>query len=247
MIPIDRLCYHSKLRYESPAVKLAFALITLTFCVVNRFAPFSLVILVIMGMLTVIKGGIPFFRYIKILTVPLVFLLMSSVAIAFDFGFWYITYSDASVRYAVNLIITALSAVSCLYFLSLTTPMTDILAVLSAMRVPHLIIELMMLIYRFIFLLLDTADAIQTAQDCRLGNRDYKTSLKSFSALCSALMVRAVTRSRVLYQAMEARCYDGTFKFLSEAKPASKRYKILLTIYALAFLIFTFRRFYYGQ
>lgn len=246
MIPIDKLCYHSKLRYESPGVKLSFSLITLAACVANRSAVLSLVILVIMGMLTVVRGGIPFSRYLKLMTVPLVFLLMSTLAIAFDFGFWYITCSAASVYYAANLVITALAAVSCLYFLSLTTPMTDILAVLSAMHMPRTIIELMLLIYRFIFLLLEIADAVQVSQYSRLGNRDYKTSIKSFSALCSILMIRAVTRSRVLYQAMEARCYDGTFRFLNEAKRASKKNKVLLTLYGLAFLIFTLWRFYYG-
>ena len=80
----------------------------------------------------------------------------------------------------------------------------------------------MLLIYRFIFVLLDTASAITTSQHCRLGNRDYKTALKSFGLLGSALMLRAVTRSNRLYTAMEARCYDDTIRVLSQTHPPKK-------------------------
>lgn len=125
--------------------------------------------------------------------------------------------------YAVQLILTALGAVSCLYFLSFTTPMPDILEVLGKLHCPGLLIELMLLIYRFIFILLNTASAITTSQNCRLGNKDYRTSLKSFGLLGSVLMMRAISRSNKLYDAMEARCYDGRIQVLSENQPPRKK------------------------
>lgn len=257
MIPIDKLCYHSRLRYASPGAKLGLSCITLLLCVVHRMSWLSILILVVMGILTVCRGGIPFSRYLKLLTVPLVFLLLSTLAIAFDisktpqdlltvslpFGGWLLTCSLSGAIYCIRLISTAMGAVSCLYFLSLTTPMTDILTVLSVFHMPKLMVELMMLIYRFIFLLLDTAQSIQTAQQSRLGNRDFRTSIHSFSAMCSALMVRAVTRSRVLYEAMESRCYDGSLQFLSEAAAASPFQKGALWIYGSVTLILTLWRF----
>ena len=67
---------------------------------------------------------------------------------AFPVGDWYITGSRDSVRDGALLWAVALSAVSCLYFLSLNTTMTDILEVLRKLHVPALLIELMLLIYR---------------------------------------------------------------------------------------------------
>ena len=84
----------------------------------------------------------------------------------------------------------------------------------------------MLLIYRYIFLLLDISFCISLSQDSRLGNRDLKTSMRSFGAMVSVLLIRAMARSGALYDAMEARCYDGRLQVLDEQYPP-KRTEIL--------------------
>ena len=139
MIAIDKLCYNSRLRYENAGEKSAFAVITLCICVMSRSIAVAGVVLAVTGILTVKKGGVPVFRYLKFLTIPLAFLLLSTLAILFHIkrepldlfaiplGGWYLTAGTDSFFYAVQLVFTALAAVSCLYFLSFTTPMPDIL------------------------------------------------------------------------------------------------------------------------
>lgn len=253
MITIDKLCYNSKLRYENAGEKFAFSMITLLFCVMSRSIAVACIVLAVTGILTVYKGGIPVSRYLQFITVPLAFLLMSTAAIVLNLkrapldlfsipiGGWYLTGSTEALLYALQLILTALSAVSCLYFLSMTTPMPDILNVLGKLHCPKLMIELMLLIYRFIFVLLDTAYYISTSQNSRLGNKDYKTSMKSFGCLGSILMIRAVKRSNALYSAMEARCYDGTIHVLNETYPPKKSvivWIVLFELFLLALIIF---------
>ena len=165
MIVIDKLCYHSRLRYENAGEKFAFAIITLCICVMSRSIAVAGIVLAVTGVLTVKKGGVPVSRYLRFLTAPIIFLLLSTIAIMFHLsrtpmdmfavpvGNWYITTSYSSFFYAVQLIFTALGAVSCLYFLSFTTPMPDILQVLEKLHCPKLLMELMLLIYRFIFVL----------------------------------------------------------------------------------------------
>ena len=89
----------------------------------------------------------------------------------------------------------------------------------------------MMLIYRFIFLLLDCAGKISVAQHSRLGNRDFRTSLSSFASLVSCLFIQSVRRSGILYDAMEARCYDGDFSVLSESLPPNPSHLVLITAF----------------
>ena len=48
--------------------------------------PVSCFVLVIMGILSVWKGGIPFSCYMRYMGVPLVFLLLSSLAIIINFS-----------------------------------------------------------------------------------------------------------------------------------------------------------------
>lgn len=257
MLAIDRLCYQSGLRYENAGEKFAFSVITLCICVMSRSIFVACIVLAVTGGLTVLKGKTPVFRYLKFLTVPLAFLLVSTLAImlnirkapmdlfALPVGSWYLTCGRDSFFYGVQLILTALSSVSCLYFLSLTTPMPDILKVLKKLHCPRLLMELMLLIYRFIFILLETAAGISISQRCRLGNRDYRTALKSFGMLGSALLIRAINRSNRLFDAMEARCYDGTIRVLSENRPPKRKHVWFIILFDTAlFLIALWRRFY---
>lgn len=252
MLTIDKLCYTSNLRYVNAGEKFAFAMLTLLLCVCSRSIAVALVVLAATGFLTVSRGGIPFFRYRRLMAIPLVFLILSTLAIIVNFsaepldafavpvGSIYITGSFASLRFAAQLILTALASVSCLYFLSLNTPMTDILQVLRSMHCPKIIMELMLLTYRFIFILLSISSAITTSQHSRLGNKDLKTSYQSFGAMASALLIRAFKKSNALYDAMESRCYDGSILVLTEDHPPVKReilYIVLFDLLLLAYIL----------
>lgn len=233
MIVIDKLCYSSKLRYVNPYEKFFFAMLTLIFCIVNRSFAIDIFVLILNAYLTVYKGGVKAHRYFKLMTVPLVFLVLSTVAIivniskepldafAIPLGSIYLTGSTVGIIKGISLILTALAAVSCLYFLSLSTTMTDVLMVLESMKVPSIVIELMLLIYRFIFIMMETASNISVSQISRLGNRNLKTSRKSFAQLVQALFIRSMKRSSALYDAMEARCYKGKILVLNEHRPKS--------------------------
>ena len=132
MITIDKLCYTSRLRYENAAEKFAFAVITLIICVMSRSMVIAGIVLAVTGILTVWKDlhSFPLFRYLHFLSVPLAFLFLSTLAIlvnvkqkpldlfAIKIGNWYLTGSTYGAFYALQLILTALAAVSCLYFLN---------------------------------------------------------------------------------------------------------------------------------
>lgn len=257
MLTIDKLCYNSKLRYVNAGEKFAFTMLTLLLCVCSRSIVIACIVLTATGILTVYKGGIPLFRYVRFMTVPLAFLILSTLAIIFNIsrtpldlfaipiGNWYLTGSKEAILYALQLILTALSSVSCLYFLSFNTPMPDILNVLGSLHCPKILMELMLLIYRFIFILLSVSSAITNSQHSRLGNKDYKTSLKSFSALASVLLVRSFKRANALYDAMESRCYDGTIRVLNETYPPDKRHILAIIIFEMLLLLLTIlERFY---
>ena len=257
MLTIDKLCYNSKLRYVNAGEKFAFTMLTLLLCVCSRSIVIACIVLTATGILTVYKGGIPLFRYVRFMTVPLAFLILSTLAIIFNIsrtpldlfaipiGNWYLTGSKEAILYALQLILTALSSVSCLYFLSFNTPMPDILNVLGSLHCPKILMELMLLIYRFIFILLSVSSAITNSQHSRLGNKDYKASLKSFSALASVLLVRSFKRANALYDAMESRCYDGTIRVLNETYPPDKRHILAIIIFEMLLLLLTIlERFY---
>lgn len=235
---IDKLAYSSELRYKSPFLKSAFAVGTLLICVAARSFVVSTIVLFMMGCLTVFYSRTSLFHYIKLMMAPFTFLALGTVAIAVNFtqapmdlcsipiGAHYLAVSYTSLYYAIRLIVVSLASISCLYFLTLTTPVLDLLAVLRRLHCPWIIIELMMLIYRYIFVLLDMAISITNAQNCRLGNRDAKTAIQGMGLMLSVLLIRALNKSTLLFEAMESRCYDGEVRVLDESKPSSRKEKL---------------------
>jgi cobalt/nickel transport system permease protein len=81
-------------------------------------------------------------------------------------------------------------------------------------RVPELLIDLATLMYRFIFVLLESLERMLIAQESRLGYRTYRRGMVSAGLLGSQLFIDAYRRSQRLQTALEARGYDGVLRVL---------------------------------
>ena len=81
MIIIDKLCYRSKLRYVSAAEKLLYAVSSLMICVLTRSYAAALIVFIANGILTVGKGKIPLSCYVRLLMIPIVFLIVGTGAV----------------------------------------------------------------------------------------------------------------------------------------------------------------------
>ena len=75
----------------------------------------------------------------------------------------------------------------------------------------------MELIYRFIFVLMDTAGRIRVAQESRLGYGSFRKSLDHMGDLVSLVFLRAWRKGDKVYTALESRGYDGSLSTLSAA------------------------------
>lgn len=235
MIMIDKLAYTSRLRYISPYLKTFFAITALVICVCSASFAAPVYVMALMGGCVIGYGTVSLSYYIKLMRIPAAFLLLGTITIicnisevpfdlwAIPIGRYYLTGSRETMMMALRLMARAFACVSCLYFLALTTPLPDILEVMRTIKIPSVIIELMLLIYRFIFILLEMAGAILISQKCRLGHKDAGTSIRSAGKMLAVLLVRAYQKADRLYDAMEARGYDGTIRVLSVRKRASKR------------------------
>lgn len=259
MLNIDRYAYSSKLRHKNPQSKLAFALFTLVVCIWADSIPVSLIILSMMAWVTVRKGGTPFLLFLKLMFIPMSFLALGILTVAFavsesDAGFlWHVPafgrycgISETGIVTAAVLFFKALGAVSCLYYLSLSTPMADLLYAFRKMRCPKLAAELMGLIYRFIFILLETAETMATAQTARMGYDRLSNGFRSLGMLVSALFVRSLRRADAIYTALEARGYDGEINVLEERFEISFSEKIQPVIINLFLIMLTLLLRHYG-
>ncbi|PLX78233.1 MAG: cobalt ECF transporter T component CbiQ [Desulfuromonas sp.] len=217
---IDRFAYLNRWRRRHPAEKAGIAILCLLACLLSRSVMVPLLAAFFMGLLTVVGARIPWRTYWRLLLVPLGFLLFGSLAILIDlpangFDIREIRLATGNVPVAALLVSRSFGAVCSLLFLALTTPMTDILTLLRRCGFPALLLELMLLAYRQIFLLLDTAARIRQAQEARLGYLSWFGGLRSFGLLGAALLRQTFQQSRQLHLALQSRGYRDDIRVLS--------------------------------
>jgi len=198
-----------------------------------------------MGLITITMAKIPGRFYCKLLLIPLSFVLLSAAVVAFMYGTGnslfgvHIFGLNLSVReeganLALLLIARTFGGMCSLFFVALTTPMIDIFAVQKSLRIPDSVIELSMMIYRYIFVFLDQAAMIHSAQVMRLGDARLKNSLNSFAMLSSALFLRSWEQGERLMVAMDARCYDGKLDLAEQAGKTDTRAVFAVAAYLAA-------------
>lgn len=250
MLKIDQYAYSNRLRSTHPAEKSAFALITLIICLASSSWITSLVITLLMAGAIVLRAGIPMRFYLKLISIPMSFLILGVLTIAVSFSrgplpfLWAVKIwgfnlgvTAGGLRTAINLFCKSLGAVSCLHFLSLTTPMVEIISVLKRLKVPNLFIELMTLIYRYIFVFIETADKIYTSQSSRCGYVSAKRSYYSLAQLASSLFIKSYCSSQMLHTSLMARCYKGELNVLELSHVSSKKNIALVAIINLGLIL----------
>ena len=244
----DTLAARSGLRRVSPGLKTAFSVGTLLLCVGAADAVVGASVAISMLLLIWRLGGVPLGRILRLLGLPLVFLIVSCLVILLDFapepiGIWrlslgstWICVTRESLHRTITLFFQAMGAVCCLYFLSTSTPMPQVIEVLRRCHVPELIIELMYLIYRYLFMLLQVQQQMTVAASARLGYHGWRRSVTTAGKISGALLAASFRRSSLCYDAMEARGYDGTLRFLTRMPPLRKKHVLGAAAYGLALL-----------
>jgi cobalt/nickel transport system permease protein len=158
----------------------------------------------------------------KAFTAPLSFLAIGAITLAFQVDYHlHVSLAPGGLELAGRLGARAFAGVTCLLFLALTTPAADLVAGMRRLGVPTEIAEMALLMYRFLFLLTDTAEAMNAAQTARLGHVTYNRHMKSLSLLIANLMPRAFARARSLEVGLAARGWRGELKVLSPVRRAS--------------------------
>jgi cobalt/nickel transport system permease protein len=231
---LDDYAQSSALRETDPRLKLFLGLGAILFCVSSATPIAPLFIAVTMSLITLRLAKIPARFYFTLLLVPLSFSLLSAVVVAFMyggghqlFGFTVLSLNlgirEEGANLAMLLIARTIGGMCSLFFLALTTPMMEIFSILGSLGLPDFLVELSMLIYRYIFVFLDQAATIHSAQVMRLGDAGLKNSINSFAMLSSVLFLRSWEQGERLIVAMDARCYDGKLDLMEQPGRAEPR------------------------
>lgn len=177
-----------------------------------------------MLLLTTSVAGIPIDKYLKILAIPISFLLISTITIlisisgedayiwSIKIGSKYIGVTNESIVQSINITIRVFASLSATFFLALTTSLNNLIKVFKKMGIPNTIIELLVLIYRSIFIFIEESKEIYTSQEIRFGYSNFKNSFRSTSLLMKSLFIRVLLRYEDMVVALDCKLYNGEFK-----------------------------------
>jgi cobalt/nickel transport system permease protein len=241
-IHIDTLAYRNRLRDLPPAQKLCFAIVMLLLALVTHY-PIQIAILGWMSVWIVFHAGIPCRIYSSMMLGVMTFLATGIPALAIEYtrsispairadslwqiGVWggELYLSRQGSLQAIEVSMRSLASTSALFFIVLTIPALDLATICQRIGCPPILIELSLLVYRFIFLLADTAQNIITAQVSRGGYRTHQLRMNSLNLLVRQLIQRTASRYRQSLLSINARGFDGEFRFWQPvAYQYSRRY-----------------------
>ena len=118
----------------------------------------------------------------------------------------------------ISVLLKSWASVTAAVVLTATTPPLRLLEALRALRVPAILVAIVMLMYRYLFVLVDEAQSLmraRTARSAAIGPKSGGSLVwraKSAGGMAGSLFIRTLDRSERIYMAMLARGYDGTLR-----------------------------------
>lgn len=219
---IDRIAHTNRWRGRSLLEKslLAFGLLAVSLA----FPPWPTAgaVLVVAFAATVGAAGVSARAWGLAMAPPLGFVLTGAATLLVTVGGDGIALAPNGLGDAAALTLRSSAAAAALLLLALTTPATDLVAGLARLRVPAEIVELALLIYRFVFVLSDTLVAMQAAQEARLGHVGWRRRIRSSGLIAAGLLPRAMDRAHRMEAGLAARGWSGgALRVLSPRRPVS--------------------------
>jgi len=225
---------HSALHRLDVRVKTICAIVSI-FCIITLTHWYLPMLFFATCLGLVLYSRAPLKVYLKRLLVPISLIAFIGVIMPFTYGsrvlarlplLGFPIYSEG-IYFGILVFARSISAVSVLNVLILVTPITTVMDSLAWFRIPSVIIDTMLLMFRYIGLLSEESIRMYRAQVSRCGHSksvSYFKKLANYGNIAGSLLVRAFDRSVKVGNAMVLRGYTGKYNlFTYEEKKLPKR------------------------
>ena len=233
---LDDIAQESAFRQIHPGTKILLGLGSLIICLFSPSPVVPLLSGLILSLVLLLPARVSPVIYGELLLGPAVFMFFSIIVLLLLVGggavVWQyspmpgitLTITEGAIRESILVLSRVFGCSVALFFIVLTTPMTDLFNLMKRARVPVEVIDLMMIMYRYIFIIYVQAKEIYLAQKMRLGYRHHPgEAVQSFATLCGMLFITSWNAGEDLVRAMDCRCYNGVFPSLDQTEPVRVR------------------------
>jgi cobalt/nickel transport system permease protein len=228
---LEDMAQKNGIRHVNTYLKLSTGAGAIALCLLSKGYPAPLFIAALLTLAILFLAKTDAKTYIRLFIHPALLAVVSVAGIVLMYGgspvYWSwdplpwfsLSVTRESLNQGFFVFCRIIGGMSAVFFIALTTPMTDLFGVMRTCRIPDVVIDLAMIIYRTIFILLDQVILIYHAQVMRLGYSGWRESIHSFASLCGAAFIASWESGEDLIRAMDARCFDGKFAVLGDTRP----------------------------
>ena len=213
---LDRHAYlDSAIHRLDPRTKvlatLIFVLVVVSF---GKYTVLPLLPFLAFPVLIAVLGRVPFGLILKRFSLALPFLLLVGIfnplldrAVMAEVGGMGISAGWVSF---LSIFLRGFLCVTAGIVLIATTPVPGIAQALGGLHFPRVLVVQLLLLYRYLFVLMDEAGRMRRARALRAGKP--KASLRDATRLLTTLLLRTVDRSEAIWRAMLLRGFEGDLR-----------------------------------
>ena len=217
---IDALALRNQwMNKKHPLVKLivtiVYIAVTVSFSRYDLFGLLGMAVYIIAGYMLAELSITDTFRRL-FLIIPAV-LILGSANIILDRHI--VLIGTAAVRggvvSAAVLVLKSIFTVLAAYLLAATSGIEKICFALEMLHIPDIIINQIMLMYRYIFMMLGEVSRISQAYSLRAPDQKG-IDIKAWGPLSGGMLLRSMDRAERVYESMQLRGFSGSYSYMSE-------------------------------
>lgn len=210
---LSDIAFTNRWRHRNPWEKVLFGGGFLVVALIVPPVPWAIAVALIVSLAATVGARIPLSSWLTVLSIPVGFAVLTALGIAVQIGGTGhgipISIDWGAAPLAVSLLLRSIAAIACLAFIGWTTPLMELIPAFERLGIPAVLIDLAIMIYRFLFVTATTLREMRRAQSWRLGRADFRSRMRALSMLAGGLFIRCIERVRRLEEGIQARGYEG--------------------------------------
>lgn len=225
-LAVDDAAWGSAWRRRAPGDKMLLSLGLVVCALVLPAWPGSLLVAVAAVVLALGPARVPARTFTRAVRWPLAFIAVGALTAVVQVDGGGLGFAPEAWVRAGSLMSHALAGSAAVLLLATTTPMSDLLPALRRLRVPDAVVEVASVVYRLLFVLLESLGTIREAQTARMGYSSMRRSYRSSGALAAAVLTRSWDRARRMQDGLAGRGMESGLRVLPEALPSSRPFLV---------------------
>ncbi|WNV76148.1 cobalt ECF transporter T component CbiQ [Geodermatophilus sp. DSM 44513] len=223
-LAVDDAAWASAWRRRSPADKLLLCGGLVLCALVLPAWPGSVLVGLTAVVLALGPARVPARTFGRAVRWPLAFITVGALTSVVTVGTGGLGWAPDAAARAGSLTAHALAGSAAVLLLACTTPVSDLLPALRALRVPAAVVEVAGVTYRVLFVLLASLHAVREAQTARMGHSTWRRSYRSSGVLAAAVLTRSWDRARRMQEGLAGRGMETGLQVLPEVLPSSRAF-----------------------